>query len=107
PVRMKGGQIDSIIFVSKATGGVSKTTLTPYYRDLGIDFVSQGGVRGFLKAGLIEFGANTFAVRSDNPGGSDEPARTAQGRRRYEPTQSWLSFLWLGLRDGLLKTVKK
>src|SRR5262249_50825431 len=51
PVRMKGGQIDSIIFVSKATGGVSKTTLTPYYRDLGIDFVSQGGVRGFLKAG--------------------------------------------------------
>lgn len=107
PVRMKGGQIDSIIFVTKTTGGVSKTTLTPYYRDLGIDFVSQGGVKGFLKAGLIEFGANTFAVRSSNPGGPNEPPRSAQVSRRYEATQSWLSFLWLGLRDGLLKTVKK
>ena len=107
PVRLKGGQIDSIVFVTKATGGVSKTTLTPYYRDLGIDFVSQGGVKGFLKAGLIEFGANTFAVRANNPGAPQEPPRSAQVSRRYEPTQSWLSFLWLGLRDGLLKTVQK
>ena len=107
PVRLKGGQIDSITFATTTTKGVSKTTLTPYYHDLGIDFVSQGGVGGFLKAGLIEFGANTFAVRSSNPGDSKEPARTARVSRRYETTQSWLSFLWLSLRDGLLKAVKK
>ncbi|HEY7192893.1 MAG TPA: hypothetical protein VH439_04055, partial [Gemmatimonadales bacterium] len=107
PIRAKGGQIDSMIFVTSTTGGVSKTTLTPYYRDLGIDFVSQGGVTGFLKAGLIEFGANKFKVRTDNPEESNKPPRSAKTSRRYEPTQSWLSFLWLGLRDGLLKTVVK
>ena len=30
-------------------------------------------MKGFLKAGLIEFGANTFAVRANNPGGPQEP----------------------------------
>jgi hypothetical protein len=106
PVRLKSGQIDSITFTTRTSGGVSKTTLTPYYRDLGIDIVSQGGVKGFLKASVIEFGANSLKVRGDNPDG-DKPARSATVSRRYEATQSWLSFLWLGLRDGLLKTVVK
>jgi hypothetical protein len=108
PVKLKNGQIDSIVFTMNTTGGVNATTLTPYYRDLGIDITNpKGNVRGFLKAGLIEVGANKAKVRSRNPDSPTERARTAKVSRRYEATQSVISFLWLSLRDGLLKAVVK
>jgi hypothetical protein len=108
PVELKSGQIDSVLFVMKVAQGVSETVLTPHYRSLGIDVTNpQGNVRGFIKAGLIEFGANKLKVRSSNPGSPGQPARSARVSRRYERTQSWISFLWLSIRDGLLEVVVK
>ncbi len=108
PVEIKDGQIDSVIFVMNTTKGTNATTLTPYFRDLGLDITNpKGGVGGFVKAGLIEFGANAFKVRSRNPDSPKDRPRTAKITRRYEPSQSWISFLWLSLRDGLLKVVVK
>jgi hypothetical protein len=108
PVKIKDGQIDSVIFAMNATGGANAITLTPYFRDLGIDITNpKGNVRGFVKAGLIEVGANSLKVRSRNPDSPKDRPRTAKVSRRYEPSQSWISFLWLSLRDGLLKVVVK
>ena len=107
PVQLKNGQIDSVVFAMNATGGHNATTLTPYYRDLGVDVINRGGVGGFLKAGLIEVGANKLKVRSRNPDSPKDPPRTAKVSRRYEPTQSYISFLWLSIRDGLLKAIIK
>jgi len=108
PVKIKDGQIDSVTFAMKATRGVNAITLTPYFRDLGIDITNpKGKVGGFIKAGLIELGANTLKVRSRNPDSPKDRARTAKVSRRYEPSQSWISFLWLSLRDGLFKVVVK
>jgi len=108
PVKIKDGQIDSVTFAMKATKGTNAITLTPYYRDLGIDITNpKKNVRGFVKAGLIEVGANSLKVRSRNPDSPKDRPRTAKVSRRYEPSQSWISFLWLSLRDGLLKVVVK
>ena len=106
--KIKDGQIDSVTFAMKATKGTNAITLTPYYRDLGIDITNpKKNVRGFVKAGLIEVGANSLKVRSRNPDSPKDRPRTAKVSRRYEPSQSWISFLWLSLRDGLLKVVVK
>lgn len=106
PVRLKAGQVDSVMFVMRARGGVSTTTVTPYYRDLAIDFTS-GGVLGFVKAGVVEFAANKFKVRSQNPEEAGKKPRSTTASRSYEPTRSWLSFLWISLRDPLIKTIVK
>jgi hypothetical protein len=106
PVKLKGGQVDSITFVMRTKGGVSKTTVAPYYHDLSIDF-SSGGVLGFVKAGVVEFAANKFKVRSQNPEERGKKPRTATVSRTYDPSQSWISFLWVSLRDPLIKTVVK
>ena len=106
PMQLKGGTIDSMTFVINTTGGVSKTTLVPYYHDLAIDF-KGGGVGGFLKAGLIEFAANKFKVRGTNPEEAGKPPRKATTTRTYESSKAWLAYLWLCLRDPMMKTIIK
>ena len=35
------------------------------------------------------------------------PPRTARTVLRYDPAQSWIQFLWFGLRDGLTEALKE
>jgi len=106
PMVLKGGTIDSMNFSINTSKGVAKTTLVPYYHDLAIDF-KGGGVGGFLKAGLIEFAANKFKVRATNPEGAGKPPRKATTTRTYDPMKAWLAYLWLCLRDPMMKTIIK
>lgn len=106
PMLLKGGTIDSMPFSITTVRGVAKTTLVPYYHDLAIDFTG-GGVGGFIKAGLIEFAANKFKVRATNPEEAGKPPRKATTSRTYDPMKAWLAFLWLCLRDPMMKTIVK
>ncbi|HTR77126.1 MAG TPA: DUF748 domain-containing protein [Gemmatimonadaceae bacterium] len=106
PVRIKGGQADSIVFSIHTSGGIAKGKATPLYRDLAIDF-SSGGVLGFVKAGVVEFAANKFKVRSNNPDEKGKKPTIGTSSRSYDPSNSWISFLWMGVRDPLLKAVVK
>ena len=36
----------------------------------------------------------------------DEEPRVARTVRRYDPTTTWLQFVWFSLREGLLEVVK-
>ena len=62
---------------------------------------------GLMSRSYVAPTMSSAQVSDANTGAPQEPPRSARVSRRYEPTQSWLSFLWLGLRDGLLKTVQK
>lgn len=106
PMQLKGGTIDSMTFFINTERGVSKTTLTPYFHDLAIDFMG-GGVGGFIKAGIIEFAANKFKVRSTNPEEAGKPPRKATTSRTYDPMKTWIAHLWLCLRDPMMKTIMK
>jgi hypothetical protein len=46
-------------------------------------------------------------VRSGNPDDDGKDFRVARTVRRYEPTRTWLQFIWLGLRDGLKEGIKE
>ena len=89
-------------------GGRAGTTVTPRYRDLSVEPTGEGGgLFGSVKRAVEETIADALVVRSRNPDGDDEKPRVARVVRRYDPTTTWLQFVWLSLREGLLEVVKE
>jgi hypothetical protein len=107
-IKLEKGWVDGIEFSQVATRGRATTTLTPRYRELTVESSSEGGgVIGSVKRAFVKFAANTFKVREENPEDDGKKLRTAKTVRVYDPTKSWISFLWLGLRDGLTEVIVK
>ncbi len=106
-IKLGNGKVDGVVFSQVSANGVVTSTVTPRYRDLSIDVIGKGGgVFGSVKRAVVQFAANAFKVRSQDP----EPARrpeTARATRRYNPANSWIQFLWFGLRDGLKEVIVK
>jgi hypothetical protein len=102
------GWVEEITFGQTVRAGRARTTVIPRYRDLSVEPTGEGGgVIESVKRGVEEFLAGAFAVRSDNPEEEDEEPRIARTVRRYDPTEGWPTFLWFGLRDGLLEVVRE
>jgi hypothetical protein len=102
------GLVESITFEQSAHGGRTVTTLTPRYSDLSVQSTGEGGgLIGSVKRSVKKFVANTFKVRSRNPGEDGKDLRIAQTSRRYDPADPWVRFLWMGLRDGLKEGVEE
>jgi len=107
PVRLANGQVDSVEFQVAAVRGRATTILTPYYRVLSVEAVNLGGgVIGSMKRVILKLAAK-IKVRSDNSGDSNKRLRTSQTERVYDPANSWIQFLWFGIRDGLKLLVVK
>jgi hypothetical protein len=106
--RLASGQVDSVAFRQVMTRGRSVTTLTPWYRDLAVEMVDDGGgVVGSVKRAVVKLAANTFKIHHDNPDDDGKHVRMAQGIVKYDSTKSWITFVWQGLREGLRLTVMK
>jgi hypothetical protein len=104
----ESGRVEGITFRQAAKGGRATTTLTPRYRDLSVESTDEGGgLAGSVKRAVEEFIAGAFVVRSRNPDEDGDNLRTARTVRRYDPAQSWIQFLWFGLRDGLTEALKE
>jgi hypothetical protein len=103
-----GGQVEEITFRQDVKDGRARTTVTPRYRDLSVEPTGEGGgVVGSVTRGVKEFLAGAFVVRSRNPEDGGEEPRTGRVVGRYDPTRTWLQFLWVNLREGLLEVVKE
>ena len=101
------GWVEEIDIRQTVRAGRARTTVTPRYRDLSVDPTGEdGGVIGSVTRGAREFLAQTFVVRSSNPGDADEPPRVGRTVRGYDPTTAWLQFLWFSVREGLMEVVK-
>ena len=101
------GWVEGITFRQAASGGRTHTTLTPRYYELSVQPTGEGGgVFGSVERAVEKFVANAFKVRSRNPGKDGKDLRTARTSRRYDPADTWVHFLWVSLRDGLLEGVK-
>jgi hypothetical protein len=108
PIRLAKGQVDSVNFRQVVKRGRSVTTLTPRYHDLSIESSGEGGgVIGSVKRGVVKFVANTFKVRDENPTDDGKHVRVANAIVVYDPTKSWITFIWYGLREGLKLTIMK
>jgi hypothetical protein len=103
-----GGRVEEITFRQTVRAGRASTTVIPRYRELSVEPTGDGGgVVGSVTRGVKEFLAQSFVVRSGNPEDEDEEPRTGRTVRRYDPTSTWLQFLWFSLRDGLLEVLKE
>lgn len=102
------GVIDSITIEQTALRGVATTVVTPRYHDLSVDPTGEGGGPiGAVSRAMKKFVANAFVVRSRNPGEDGKDLHTARTVRPYEPTKTWVQFLWLSVRDGLMEGIKE
>ena len=102
------GQVEGVDFRQTARGGRATTTLTPRYRDLSVESTGEGGgVVGSVTRAVKEFVADAFVVRSRNPEEDGKHLRTARTVRRYDPTKTWIQFLWLSLRDAMMEGLKE
>ncbi len=100
------GSVDSIDFRQTVSGGRALTTVTPRYHDVSVSPTSDGGgVIGSVTRAVKKFVANAFVVDDRNP--DEDGLRTARVVRHYNPARTWLQFLWLGLRDGLMEALKE
>ena len=107
-IRLAKGQVDSIDFRQVVRRGKSRTTLTPRYHDLSLESSEEGGgVIGTVKREVVKFVANTFKVHDENPTEDGKHVRVANAIVVYDPTSSWISFIWYGLREGLKLTIMK
>ena len=62
---------------------------------------------GSVKRAVVKFAANAFKIHHENPGDDGKRVRVAQGIVKYDPTKSWITFVWMGLREGLKLTIMK
>lgn len=103
--RFDNGMVERIDVQQTVEGGRAITAVTPRYRDLSVEPTGDGGgVVGSVVRGVKEFVAQAIAVRSDNHG---EDLRTGRTVRRYTPEQTWLQFLWFGIRDGVQAVLRE
>ncbi len=102
------GWVEGITFRQTVRGGRASTVVTPRYRDLSVESTDEGGgLIGSVKRAVEGFIAGAFMVRSRNPDEDGENLRTARTVRRYDPTDSWIRFLWFSLRDALNEVLKE
>jgi hypothetical protein len=102
------GWVEGITFRQTASGGRTVTTLTPRYYDLSVQPTGEGGgLFGSVKRAVKKFVTNTFTVHSRNPGKDGKNLRVARTARQYDPADAWTRFLWISLRDGLMKGLKE
>ena len=102
------GSVEGIDFRQTVSGGRALTTVTPRYHDVSVRPTSDGGgLLGSVKRAVKKFVANAFVVDDRNPDEDGDNLRTARIVRRYDPAKTWLQFLWFGLRDGLMETLKE
>jgi hypothetical protein len=107
-IKFVRGWVDGIEFQQVAARGRATTTLTPRYRELSFESSdSGGGVLGSVERAVVKFAASTFKVRSENPEDAGKKLHTAKAVRVYDPSNSWIQFLWFGLRDGFKAVVMK
>lgn len=102
------GRVEGITFSQTVREGRARTTVTPRYRELSVEPTGDGGgVIGSVSRGVKEFLAQSLVVRSRNPEEEGEDPLVGRTVRRYDPTSTWLQFLWLSLREGLLEVLKE
>jgi hypothetical protein len=102
------GEIEGVTIRQTVRNGLATTAVTPKYHDLSVKPTGDsGGLVGSVTRRVKKFIANAFVVRDRNPDKDGKDLRTARTQRRYDPTKTWVQFVWLSVRDAAIEGVKE
>ena len=102
-IHVRAGMIDSLWFDVKVADDTAVGKVRCLYRGVEFELVDKNSHEQNLKHELATFFKET---RDANPHEPDEAAMTASVYRiRREPDDNVLKFVWITVRDGLLKTL--
>lgn len=113
-VRVQNGDVAGATFNVNVRHGVASGTIMPLFSNLSVSvtrkgstgILGNGGILGGAARSIASLAANQLMVRASNPDGSNPP-RVGTIRHTYTPRQTLISFIWVGIRDGLMSVVKK
>jgi hypothetical protein len=102
------GEIEGVTVHQTVRNGLATTMVTPRYHDLSVKPTGDGGgLVGSVTRRVKKFIANAFVVRDRNPDKDGKDLRTARTQRVYDPTKTWVQFVWLGVRDAAMEGMKE
>jgi len=108
PFEFDQGEIERVTVRQTVRRGLATTTVTPKYRDLSVKPTGDGGgLIGSVARRVKKFVANAFVVRDRNPDEDGKHLRVARTQRQYDPTKTWVQFLWLSVRDGVTEAMRE
>ena len=114
PVTIKSGKLDAVRFEIAVQNGFAHGTVVPLYDDLALDLNGRGmkgilGGKGFVSGvarSVAEIAINELGVHRANPGDGQDP-RAGRVAHEFTTDETLPAFLWNGIRDGLVRVVKK
>jgi hypothetical protein len=114
-MRISKGQVHRVDFAATVRGGVTRGEITPQFSDFSVAITEAGssgvlgggGLLGRVSRGVASMAANLLKVRSNNPERSNAAPLVGVVSHTYQSHETLPSFLWAGLRDGLLAVVKR
>lgn len=113
-LRVQRGRVIGVGLEVVVRGGVALGTVTPRYTDLSLSvtrsgsagILGSGGILGGAARGVASFAAG-LAVRADNPERSAGQPSSGVIAHAFRSDETLIQFVWIGLRDGLLRVVRK
>lgn len=103
-VRIREGQLDSAAWQVDVRDDTARGELHLLYHDLAVETLDKATHHRDLSDVLHTFIFNNFKLNSDNPSG-DKPSLTAPLWHARLAETPLFKFIWLTLRDGVLKTL--
>ncbi|HVX51239.1 MAG TPA: hypothetical protein VHB48_13820 [Chitinophagaceae bacterium] len=98
------GNIEALTAFVRGNNYQATGSVTFLYNNLKIELVKNNDdSTSFKKRGLLSFIANTFVIKSANPGNNSE-ARTEQCSHDRDVTKSFFNLVWKTVEDGIKKT---
>lgn len=102
-IHVRSGTIDSLWFDMKVTDDTAAGKVRCLYHGVEFELVDKNTHEQNLEHALATLFKET---RDANPHEPDEPATTASVYRiRREPDDNVIKFIWITIRDGMLKTL--
>jgi hypothetical protein len=114
-LRVAKGDIENIVFSATVENGSARGTVTPRYKGLSISATREGRT-GFLGRGgswagaarrLASIAGNWQKVYANNPDDARHRMRVGAIRYTFSTNETLPTFIWNGLRDGLVSVVAR
>lgn len=104
-VQVKSGVVQQLDFNIRADERQARGKMNFAYKNLSIGLLKKvPGKDHLVKMGLVSMLANALVIRPDNPDGSGKFVAAPVDFRR-DPTNSFFSFIWQSLFQGIKYTV--
>jgi hypothetical protein len=110
-MRFNGGRFEGATWEANVSKGLATGTLSPRWHGMHVSLPgvarNDSGVVGGIIRGIAKLAANTFGIRGDNDTIGGHKPMDARIAHQWIKHETLPEFIWVQLRDPLLRILKK